>query len=434
MPNKKILVSNDTGKYKEISGSVIDGQISSPSIIINTSSFNTEVNGLLQVVNGKIEAITGSGNNYKINYSTELGKFIAEQDTVGDLGGDLTGLYTSPRVKSVANVTTGILSTSHGGTGQSSYSSGSLVSSNGAILSPSENGDKVVAIGAGGEYVLLDKNEIKFTPMTGTIAYLYTGSVNITETFTWKKPGTADSLLPDAGTPRFIRVICQGGGASGRGGVGGRGGGGGGYSDIILNSFNVSDSVIVTVGSGGLGESISSNGGSSSFGNFVTALGGDNSLGTGGAGIIQSGGTGGQTSGASGANTTRAAPGGGMGGIRTGSSGTPPGGAGGTNTSTNAAGGAGGLGTGDRNGFNGSAAVNPTFVSLKAYINTSTTLQDIPSLSAGGGGGGGCGYSSPGRGGHGYFGSGGGGGGRGQDGVVGLNGSGGAGYVLIICY
>lgn len=451
---KKILVSSDSGKYIEADAGIDDGQLSASIITVNTSSFNTTQNGLLQIVGGRIEVITGSGNNYKINYDTTLGKFVAEYDTTGDLGGDLAGSSTAARVKSVQNVTGGVLPTVYGGTGKTSFSVGNLVTGNGDGLIYSGNADKIVSVDATGQYVFANKDLLSFTPITGTLVYLYTGSVGIDRTYNWQKPSGC----------RFVRVICQGGG--GGGASGGRsdtgllyapGGGGGGNSEATFAATALpSSQILITVGKGGTGTAGTLNGGVvagqaggiSSFGNYLYANGGSSTAAAstsaaGGVGYIVNGGGGGygrgdvSPFGAGASITTRiGAPGGGAGAQH--SNNTGPSGAGGApfNGSQN---------PGVYYLQQGNNAVQYDFMYFKNYyLNSTSSLASIsfPKLSCTGGSGGGGGQwvtnSVAGRGGNGAFGSGGGGGGcrpaSFSPNTNGSGGNGGAGYVLIICY
>lgn len=298
--------------------------------------------------------------------------------------------------------------------------------------------------------------ESSFSPslMTGTLVYLYTGSVGTDTTLSWTKPTGC----------RFVRVICQAGGGAGGSTsygatrVGSGGGGGGGYSEAVFNAYSLSSSVTVTAGKGGLrvvpaggGQS----GGNSIFGSsaspYLLAIGGGgggdglfaengggNSVGgSGGAGFTDNGGNGGKarTRSVVGQDSLLAGAGGGGGGGQ----GDP------ALTTTY------GLGGGNVNrrpntfGANGAlvsnSANNPTpsglFEFNSIYVNNSFFTSSIPNLYCGGGGGGGAASvnnsstavagsgSSP------TFGSGGGGGG---EGLNGYGGNGGVGYVMIICY
>ncbi len=85
-----------------------------------------------------------------------------------------------------------------------------------------------------------------------------------------------------------MRVIVQGGGGAGAAGgyggnalvaaEGGGGGSGGGFCDTIFNADGVTDEIVITAGSGGIGgttiRGAGTSGGSSSFGNYIVSYGG----------------------------------------------------------------------------------------------------------------------------------------------------------------
>lgn len=84
---------------------------------------------------------------------------------------------------------------------------------------------------------------------------------------TWTKP---DGI-------NFVYVEAIGGGAGGSGGQGLFGGGGGGFSNKVLIADNVTSTVSVTIGAGGLGGTTTytvNGGGNSSFGTYLAAKGG----------------------------------------------------------------------------------------------------------------------------------------------------------------
>lgn len=422
MANKKIIVSSGDGKYQQINASVDENQLSASYLSINTGSFSALGNGLLQAVNGKVENLTGSANNYKLAYDPDMGKFISVASVTASLGGDLSGLSSAARVKSVANVTSGILSTANGGTGTYSFGIDNLVTTNGdGLLYTPNNLNKIVAVGEGGNIVFADTGILNFTPMTETLVYLYTGSVGAAQTgfsYTWTKPQGA----------RYIRVICQAGGGSGHPGNNsssstsrytGRGGSGGGHSDVTFNAFYLPTVCQVFAGNGGTGAGwVLTNGTSSSFGNYVYSYGGisgfsSRTLGSAG---VRIGGKGFPIDGGNEGAANLRAPGGGA-----------------ANTY-------GGAVTGI---ISAPTTYGPYFNSVKPfnfksyYLNNVLTTDLFPNLLCTGGNGGTGVNGVLANGGSPAFGSGGGGAGGGSSsniGPGGLGGNGGAGYVLIICY
>lgn len=473
---KKILVST-SGGYQEITASYDDNNaLSASNIIINTGSFISQ-NGIMQIFNNKLIPIATSsiffpdpGNNWSgsvLSYREGEGFGPHRRDTpsfTGDLSGTLT---TTVKIKSVSNVTGGVLSSLYGGTSNNFYTTNSIVTTTGSgpVYGSS---DQILAVtGANGEFGLVNKNILNFTPMTGTIVYLFTGSVGASNTNQFAY--TFNNWSPPTGC-RFIRVICQAGGGGGGAGwqstlqantYGGAGGGGGGYADVTFNALNLTFPINIIAGQGGAGgpsNTVNGNdGGESYFGPYLTSSrGGGGYSGANGGAAGGGGGTSYLTfGGAGGKGTTGTA---GAVGVSVGSlTGAPGGGgAGGNITTANAVGYLGGglsdlaggtagstLNDSTKNGGNGNESYSLYFNSY--YLNNTSSLitGGFPKLKCSGGGGGQGGGSSAGsvnggNGGSATFGAGGGGGGgkntTGNTGGAGAGGNGGKGYVLIICW
>ncbi len=474
---KKILVSN-SGSYQEISAAFDDNNALSSSykLTINTASY-VGGNSIMQIRNGQlIPVATSSIVNPQSNYSGSVLTYDSDEGfgpfrtELAQFAGDITGsLLSGVKVRSVSNVTGGVLSSLYGGTSNTTYTQNSLITTTGSGPAYGQS-DKIVAvIDNNGTWDLADKSilEPSFTPMTGIVVYLFTGSIGTSSA----SSTVINNWLPPAGC-KFIRVICQGGGGGGGGasmdngailpGAGG-GGGGGGYSDVTINALLINSYVTITAGNGGsLGRAgyISGqgedgyHGGSSSFGNYVYSLGGtaggrgigspspvNGAGGAGGIGYSYNGGAGGGLN-VAGANVY-------LGGA---------GGAGGVGRTSNGL--AGGLvtsvltvaATGGTVGSNtvlatdgGPPQTGKSFLFYKLFINN-VLSENMPDLVGGGGASGGgrrttslTGLTLPVKAGDsssGMWGSGGGGGSI-YDGPYTANGGnggdGGKGYVLIIC-
>ena len=438
MSIKKIFPSNGNSKgaessvvtYNDVTGQVSGSKASAVSMTVGS------LNGLLQEVGGVVTAIDTttavSGNILQANG----GQFAPAAATLETLGGDLSGILSNPTVRSISNVVSGTLKISVGGTNKNALSASAPLVLGSNRTSPTSN-SVITMNSAGGDFAYADKSVVDIVPLTSTIVYLYTGSIGVSNTFTWTKPTGA----------RFVRVICQGGGGGGGGGssygsytgwmTGGCGGGGGGYSETIFNaSFIQSGSINITIGLGGIGGigsaggwvngTAGSSGTSSSFGNYVSGLGGSggssNSGGgssVGGVGFRSNGGAGGalaanSTAVSAGADSYRS-PGGGQGAT--------------TKSKSIGVGAAGGSTNGNIIVSGGSISTDSIYNFKNYYLNNVLTQQQFPIKACGGGNGGNTGIT----GGSVIWGSGGGGGGN-LNGQCGNGGKGGDGYVIIICY
>jgi len=292
--SKNIFVSN-SGSYLASPASYDDNSALSSSVKIsaNTASFAGQ-SGILQIKNNILTTVadgTAADSGSVLAYTQGVG-FEPKQIETPQLSGDIIGNNISGvRVKNISNVSSGILSSSIGGLGTSSYAQNSIIitSGNGPVYGEQ---DKILAVvDNNGTWGFTNKNILEKTILTEPLVYLFTGSQTysyystfiIGGQYTWTKPQNC----------RYIRIICQGGGGGGGcgGGAtdtpypGGDGGGAGGFSDVILNADSVSNTVTVTVGDGGRGgqygganDSAGQNrgvsGAASSFGNHLSALGG----------------------------------------------------------------------------------------------------------------------------------------------------------------
>jgi len=447
--SKNVYVSN-SGSYSpsEISYDDSSALSSSVKLTANTASFVGQ-SGILQIKNKQLVPVASG--------------------VMADSGSVLT--Y-------IDGISNGVLNSSLGGFGTSSYIQNSIITTSGSgpIYGTV---DKVVAvIDSAGTWGLADSNISNFTPSNDAVVYLYTGSSDVSGAiYNWTKP---------PGT-RFIRIICQGGGGGGGGGsnnssagwqcIAGSGGGAGGYGDVTIDADIIleNQNIVITVGSGGAKGTTpgvypgngSNPGQSSSFGPYIYSGGGAAggtyyigntsapAVGVGGVGYLingSNGGYGANGGGASGygvigvstAQYYGALGGGSGGGMNT------AGKAGGGNALV--AGGSGGVITTTNNTIcppGGNSNVAKYFDFKSYYLNgtgsSNLTVGGFPALVASGAGGGGGRNqtSSPvsvelrnGDGGNGKFGAGGGGGAAGQSSTnyPGIGGAGGAGYVLIICY
>jgi hypothetical protein len=449
MSIKKIFPSNGNGKGAESSIVTYNDAtniVSGSKATVTTMTVGS-LNGLLQEVGGVVASIDTStavsGNILQANG----GQFAPAAATLETLGGDLSGILSNPTVKSIANVVSGTLKINVGGTNKNALSASAPLVLKSELGSPTNN-SVITMNSSGSDFAYADKSVVDVVPMTGTLVYLYTGSVNTVNTsatstvFTWTKPQGA----------KFIRVICQaagGGGGTGAGSnSGGKGGGGGGYGDVVYNLISMPDSVTVTVGDGGYayrsgapaGGVAGGGGGSSSFGKYLISYGGSAGYPgstaptiAGGAGYKSTGGTGGYAKGGTltaGGSVVLGGAGGGSGG-----GGDSPGSGGSTSVGYN--GGSitylnitGGIGGGL--GLTAGAPQEASMFPFQKVILNNIPDSSFPNLICGGGGGGG---GNSGWGTSATFGSGGGGGGSVRTtGAAGAGGYGGKGYVLIICY
>lgn len=480
MATKKILLSNGNIKYKE-SGSVTVEDVTG-AVTVNslqtTSLTLAALNGILSSSNGILSSYTTTVTSGSIISSNGTSWGIVPS---GTLYGDLSGTLSSPVVKSISNVTTGILNVARGGTGVASPTANRVLFGDGtnpvsASSAPSTNDVlKYKVIDGGTNTWVLGT----YPPNTTTLYYEF-------------HTASATTVIPD--WVKFVRFIVQGAGGGGGGGgyklatnsgaSGGGGGGSGGLTDVTLSAQFLkyySNNIVITVGAGGSG-ALSKSGTAANAAGLDGSAGGDTYIaltddfnatyyiratgGGAGLGASTSGGAGG-VAGAAGKGLTANGGSGGTGGVQgtantnmSGSSnayGAGGGGGGGGNTTTpvrgpTGPGGDGGLsigiastgGAGNASGAasatNGAAAT----AQLRTYGLTTSTVSPAGitlTLNVGGGSGGTASTTSAtagGRGGNGSRGSGGGGGGA-STGTVSApgpqnGGNGGDGYVLMICW
>jgi hypothetical protein len=485
MANKKVILSNGAGKNQispTVSGNdsfYIDD--TTDTLVAKSGSLAAlqigSSGGILSASNGVVTNITGtSGSMLVANGSTWTS--ATSTIPVGAAGGDLTGSYPSPQVKSVANITAGTLGVANGGTNKTTLATGGILtgSSNGVgVLDPSSYS------------VYANDAMIYHDGINWGLKYPYVSFEALTDT----GPGTTNWTKP-AGA-KMIRVHLQAGGGGGSSGwlrnstaqnvVGGGGGGSGGYSEVWFNVSDLADGATIPyyVGNGGAGGYRDTNNGTAAAGDgertafgvsgstdtpsatnakfFAQASGGKagtntNVLATGGAG-----GFGNITNGTAGGSlaTFAATPSAGT----SNHIGSAGGGAGGgvSSTASARAGSNGGYsgdlflstgtiagGTGGPNGINTNATNGGDGVA-GAYYNlgeAGVSGFSLPTsvFGSGAGGGGATGGGTPGQagiGGSSPNGGGGGGGGgagysNGSDGYVTSGGSGGSGWIVIITY
>lgn len=313
MANKKILIQT-TGTLSEFpSGSgtsatyfddVGTGILYAKNITFNTMSFQQD--GIIQVVNqtasllpaypfaviGWDKAANGSAGGWKYISGQEIDVTgtipgMGSQFYTASANADITGTFKEPEIKSLSNVTRGILSASNGGTGLTTQD----------FTNPNE-------------YILLGNGTNKFTFLTASQATsavaLTSDGANwnfitqpeynkveitvFTESATWiKSPNT-----------KTIRVLVQGAGGGGGSGAnrsvsatgrccGGGGGSSGAFVEKTLSLTDSDSSFNIIVGTGGQGAlypntgstatngTAGNNGGDgtfSSFGNIIFAAGG----------------------------------------------------------------------------------------------------------------------------------------------------------------
>ena len=291
MANRSIILSNGDGRvtfsntssiwYDDVTLTITGSAISAGSLTLPS----IEANKLIYVSGGSIlPVVTGTVNNGALVWNATTSQWSASSDIVeyyaGTAGGDLSGTFGTqnfPKVTNISNVSSGTLSAFYGGTGANiptgsnillkatsgsfSYLSASAASSGSLVTATSTNGWTIAPPA--------------YQP---DVRFYTSGSTG--NTFTWTKPAGA----------RFARVILQG--AGGGGGsyrtatVSGAGGGSGGYTDIIIDLANITNTVIVTVGIGGLGTFVTNTpppGGSTTFGSYYSAGGGGGGVGFGAA-------------------------------------------------------------------------------------------------------------------------------------------------------
>lgn len=479
MANKKVILSNGAGKNQispTVSGNdsfYIDD--TTDTLVVKSGSLAVlqigSSGGILSASNGVVTNITGaSGSMLVANGSVWTS--VASTIPVGAAGGDLTGSYPVPQVKSVANVTAGTLAVANGGTNKNTL----LVND---VLTGSSAGVGPVA-GTIAHDVVIYHNGSSWTYSDRRPSEIIEG--NTTGAGTWTKPAGA----------RLIKVYLQAAGGGGSSGwlrnstannvVGGGGGGSGGYSEVWFNVSNLADGATIPyyVGNGGAGGFRNTNNGTTAGGDgertafgvsgssdiptatnakfFAQASGGKagtntNTVATGGAGgfgNISNGTAGGSLASFSatpsaGTVNSKGASGGGAGGgvsstasVRDGASG----GASGElyiNIGNYVNGGDAGIGALNTNGGSGGSGNNYNFFPTLVTINDTGGSNMF--LGSGGGGGGASGGTTPaygGIGGSGGIGAGGGGGGAGfsnnVDGNFCQGGDGGQGFIIIITY
>jgi len=470
MANKKIIVSSGNGKRQTVP--TISGTESlyiddtTDTLVAKSGSLAAlqvgSSGGILSASNGVVAVITGtSGSMLVANGSTWTS--ATSTIPVGAAGGDLTGSYPAPQVKSVANVTAGVLSASNGGTKAATLSSQCvLIGGANAVTTLSNNGGNFSILKHdGSEWYMSDVSRVN-------ISFNYAST-------DWIKPIGA----------RIIRVIMVGGGGGGSSGwlrnssaqsvAGGGGGGSGGLTDVWFNVSNLADGATIPfyVGAGGAGGYRDVSNGASAGGDgertafgvsgstdnptaenikfFAQATGGKggtntNTLATGGAGgygNIANGTAGGSLASAgatptAGTNNPKGPAGGGAGGGVTTTVSVRAGAAGGNagelyDIGSGAAGGSGGAGTLNGAGFDGGASVSALYAT-----GFYATYAPIYSGCGGGGASGGTTPGLPGYGGNADYGAGGGGGGagfsNGSDGNVCSGGVGGQGFLIVFTY
>jgi hypothetical protein len=474
MANKKIIVSSGNGKRQTVP--TISGTESlyiddtTDTLVAKSGSLAAlqvgSSGGILSASNGTVTVITGtSGSMLVANGSTWTS--ATSRIPVGAAGGDLTGSYPAPQVKSISNVTAGTLAVANGGTAKTTLTSG-------GILTGSASGVGTIPNTAGtyDTFSILKHNGTNWYMTDVSRKNFYEAYVG---SYTWTKPAGA----------RKIKVIMIGGGGGGSSGwlrnltsqsvVGGGGGGSGGYSEVWFNVSNLADGATIPfyVGAGGSGGFRDVSNGATAGGSgertafgvsgsadtptasnikfFAQATGGSGGTntntvatgGSGGYGNIANGTAGGSLASAgvtpsAGTNNSKGPAGGGAGGgvsstasVRSGSNG---GDAGEIYALTAAAGGTGGAGALNTSATNGSSGFG-------LYISTGFRSTSY-TIGTGAGGGGASGGATPGQAGiggfAGYAGAGGGGGGagysNGSDGYYCYGGDGYSGYIAIITY
>lgn len=252
------------------------------------------------------------------------------------------------------------------------------------------------------------------TPPPQSVDFQTFGSPTTAGAFTWNKPAGAKMVL--------VQMFAAGGSGA-NGAAFGISAGGGGYGEAWLPAIMLPDVVAVTVGAGGVGNSVP--GGNTNFGTFTFVKGGAAS--TAGLGSPSVGTTASLLfNGGSAANsfTARGGPAGGTGGSASG--GGNPGVVGGNNIASFGGGVPGWLG-GNAGGLGG------TTVSPNGQPGFSSPVGSIIAGTGGGGGASSSGGNSAGNGGAGGFPAGGGGqGGNGP--TIGLGGNGGNGIILVTTF
>ena len=477
MADKKLLLSNGNGKYQETGSVTVDDTTGKVTIAsLNTTNLTlASLTGILSASNGSLSSFSAVVTSGSIISSNGTSWGIVPS---GTLYGDLSGTLSSPIVKSVANVVSGTLPVTRGGTG---------------VSSPALNG---VLIGNGTSPTIVTP-----TPSTNDVLYYNSVSWGVgTHPFS-KTSSLAYELYTSSATgslntsAKYVRFIIQGAGGGGGGGggkataaaaaSGGGGGGGGGLTDVTISISDLpttANSLFFTVGQGGAG-ALSRTAAANAAG-LNGSAGGDSYVtytdiaGTytyyfkatgGGAGLgATTGGGAGGVGGAGGKGLTADGAAGGTGGVQAtantnmsgstaGALGAGGGGGGGGNTAASARGptgpggssgicvgiqssGASGNAAGATSSTNGSA---PT-AQLRTYGLTTGNVSPAGTtltLNAGGGSGGTASTTvntAGGVGGNGSRGSGGGGGGA-SVGTIGTpapqnGGNGGDGYILVIYY
>lgn len=470
MANKKILVSSGNGKRQTVptisSTSSLYFDDATNTLVAKSGSISTlqvgDNSGIITAVNGVVTNVPVGSSGSVLFYNGSSWTTGVASNPSGSAGGDLTGSYPSPQVKSLSNVTSGTLGVAYGGTNKTTLESGSLLtgSSTGiGVISTGEHNAIIEVVGSAWT--------VSSTRILDVSGFFGAGS-------TWTKPDGA----------RFIRVIIQGAGGGGSSGwlrsstaqnvVGGGGGGSGGLTELVINVKDLADGATIPVyaGMGGAagirdvnaGATAGGDGERSAFGvsgaldtptatnakYFAQATGGkggtnSNTVATGGAGGIglKTNGTAGGSLASFGATpssgpTNNLGPAGGGAGGGVSSTGSGRAGANGGSAAT-------AYFTGSITGGLGSVAAVNTYADDGQMSNsiehTSGFLASIYYFASGGGGGGvsyGATPSYSGFGGNGIYGAGGGGGGAGfsnnSDGLYTAGGYGGDGYVIVISY
>ncbi len=252
------LLYNDNGTNVEIdnSGSLpsiyydtASGSVNTQGVVVSSITASLSNTGIvLTDATGKLSVASTSSvqNNSYLKSDGITWRFITATDQlVGNFtaGSDVSGTFANGNVKSVENVTSGILKTINGGTGVSSFLSGGILLADGA------NPLKFVKPDSAGAILRPQGSTWYSGGAAGTTSPSVSGLYVTTamSPYNWTKPAGVKNA----------KVILMGGGGGGCGGALGAGtgpamlgGAAGGFSMYDLDVSNVS-SATISAGTGG---------------------------------------------------------------------------------------------------------------------------------------------------------------------------------------
>jgi hypothetical protein len=259
MANKR-LIYNASGSNIEVSNSgslpAVYFNDTQNSLVVNRitiSSITSSIpnNGILVTdAEGKLSSILTSSlqnNSYLRSDGTRWTFLTASGQITGNFvaGSDVSGSFSNATMRSVGNITSGILSANNGGTGISTFTSG------GVLIKDGTSTIKTIKPDSAGSVLRPSGNSWISGGATYSAAAVSFSGIFITRAmspYTWTKPAGHKN----------IKVILMGGGGGGGAGrtatPGGTGGGGGNGGLSVYDFYETGSlSATITVGAGGTG-------------------------------------------------------------------------------------------------------------------------------------------------------------------------------------